>query len=331
MTTQLIPVFTGQINQQSVQLVDARLLHNFLEVVTRFNDWITRRIEEYGFIEGNDFYSKLSKTKGRSKTDYHLTLDMAKELAMVERNEKGRQARRYFIECEKKLNQTQYSLKDHPRLEYATKEQREPLVKAVRRLVKVAQGKGRSLGYEDAHSIINLKLGVSSIESLTPEQIPQAMALVGEIMEKVVLEGEFIPKGVDARVERTAPEVISPEQRKALADALYRAFGGWCFTDGCRYNGYNALRVLFKIQRIEDLPADDFQKALDAIDVMKDKNDKFLSAVVDIRNDYIKNYLFSDIPWAPDLKRKWKKLTNEELPERPDWQAIKLQLEEAGL
>ncbi|MFD2837902.1 antA/AntB antirepressor family protein [Azotobacter vinelandii] len=57
---------------------------------TRFNDWIGRRIEQYGFIEGEDFYSVLSKSAGgRPSQDYHLTLDMAKELAMVENNEKG--------------------------------------------------------------------------------------------------------------------------------------------------------------------------------------------------------------------------------------------------
>ncbi len=215
------------------------------------------------------------------------------------------------------------------KLTTATKEQREPLVKAVRRLVKVAQSKGRSLGYDDAHSIINLKLGVASIEALTPEQIPQAMTLVGEIMEKVVLEGEFIPKGETETYATPEVQTITPKQKQQISEKLYKAFSGWCFTDGCRHRGYNALRVLFNLQNIDDLPADDFQKALNAIDVMKDNNGKFLSAVVDIRNDYIKNYLFSDIPWTPDLKRKWKNQTNAKLPKRPDWQAINLQLEEA--
>jgi len=107
MTTQLIPVFTGQINNQSVQLVDARLLHEFLEVITRFNDWIKDRIKDYDFIENQDFISFTEKSVklkgGRPSKEYHLTLDMAKELAMVERNEQGRKARRYFIACERQL------------------------------------------------------------------------------------------------------------------------------------------------------------------------------------------------------------------------------------
>lgn len=102
----LIPVFVGALGAESAQLVDARSLHRFLAVDARFNDWVTRRIAEYSFQDGEDFYSFLSKSSGgRPSREYHITLDMAKELSMVERNEKGRQARRYFIECEKRLHE----------------------------------------------------------------------------------------------------------------------------------------------------------------------------------------------------------------------------------
>ncbi|EEM1820610.1 AntA/AntB antirepressor [Salmonella enterica subsp. enterica] len=108
MTNQLIPVFNGTINNEYVLLCDARELHTFLGVGKRFASWITDRIEQYGFIENQD-YIAISQNReighGRGKIDYHLTLDTAKETAMVERNEKGRQIRRYFIECEKKLRQ----------------------------------------------------------------------------------------------------------------------------------------------------------------------------------------------------------------------------------
>ncbi|WP_375643787.1 MULTISPECIES: antA/AntB antirepressor family protein [unclassified Bartonella] len=103
----LIPISEQIIDQETVQTVNARDLHTFLKVTSRFNDWIINRIKEYGFLENKDFASftkNLVKPKGgRPSTEYHITLDMAKELSMVERNEKGRQARRYFIECEKKL------------------------------------------------------------------------------------------------------------------------------------------------------------------------------------------------------------------------------------
>ncbi|ENQ8696259.1 antA/AntB antirepressor family protein [Escherichia coli] len=110
MTTQLIPVFEGTISNEPTLLVNARDLHGFLEVGKDFSNWIRARINEYGFVEHLDyilFSPNLAKTLGRRRKDYHLTLDTAKELAMVERNEKGRQIRRYFIECEKKLRNIQ--------------------------------------------------------------------------------------------------------------------------------------------------------------------------------------------------------------------------------
>lgn len=102
----LVPVFSGSINNEPAQLVDARGLHGFLSIDTDFRKWVARRIEEYGFQEDEDFRSFLGESSGgRRSREYHLTLDMAKQLAMVERNEKGRQARRYFLECEKRLHQ----------------------------------------------------------------------------------------------------------------------------------------------------------------------------------------------------------------------------------
>lgn len=99
-------------NAQGEQVVSARDLHAFLEVQTRFNDWIRIRIKEYDFIENQDYTLVTEKIvtnnpKNRStfQTNYALTLDTAKELAIVEKTEKGRQARRYFIDCEKKLKQ----------------------------------------------------------------------------------------------------------------------------------------------------------------------------------------------------------------------------------
>lgn len=108
MTTQLIPVFNGTVSNETILLCNARDLHAFLEVGKRFATWITERISEYEFVENQDYIAISQKREighGRGKKDYHLTLDTAKELAMVERNEKGRQIRRYFIECEKKLRE----------------------------------------------------------------------------------------------------------------------------------------------------------------------------------------------------------------------------------
>lgn len=82
-----------------------RDLHSFLEAKARYNDWFSRMCE-YGFTDGVDFYSFLSKTSdgGRPATDHQLTIEMAKEICMLQRNEKGRQARQYFINLEKAWN-----------------------------------------------------------------------------------------------------------------------------------------------------------------------------------------------------------------------------------
>lgn len=88
-------------NEQGEVRVNARELHEALEIKTQFNKWIERMIE-YGFTEGIDFWSFLSKTQngGRPSVEYNLTISMAKEVAMLQRNEKGKEVRNYFIQVE---------------------------------------------------------------------------------------------------------------------------------------------------------------------------------------------------------------------------------------
>lgn len=138
-------------NQNGIATVNARELHAFLEVKTHFRNWIRRRIETYGFVEGEDFTTSAFENDGNDRSifevdkfvqltsteetgknangifappkfghrvtllthdeergsdgfdvavDYHLTVDMAKELSMLENNVKGKEARRYFIKRE---------------------------------------------------------------------------------------------------------------------------------------------------------------------------------------------------------------------------------------
>ncbi|MFT4156517.1 MAG: antA/AntB antirepressor family protein [Microbacterium sp.] len=84
------------------QAVSGRDLHAFLEVATPYKDWFPRMLA-YGFSEGEDFSAILSEsTGGRPAADHAMTLDMAKELAMLQRTPRGQEARRYFIEVEKR-------------------------------------------------------------------------------------------------------------------------------------------------------------------------------------------------------------------------------------
>lgn len=95
-------------------VVSGRDLHDFLEVKTAYKDWFPRMCE-YGFTDGKDFSSILSEsTGGRPRVDHAMTLDMAKEISMIQRTERGKQARQYFIDVEKEykkqIGQSQFRL-----------------------------------------------------------------------------------------------------------------------------------------------------------------------------------------------------------------------------
>ena len=122
----IVPVIAGQIGGREANIVSAKALHKALGVGNDFSTWIKLRIDEYGFglnadyvvFDSSDFRNQSSNfeqgspgwvTKrggDRRSKDYGLSLGMAKELAMVERNEQGRAVRRYFIQCEEALQRS---------------------------------------------------------------------------------------------------------------------------------------------------------------------------------------------------------------------------------
>lgn len=104
-------VSEGAIGAVQIQTVNARDLHAFLEVGKVFGAWIVDRIAQYGFMQGQDFEvfeglsvpeSESAKARPQKTKEYAISIDMAKELSMVERNAKGKQARAYFLECERR-------------------------------------------------------------------------------------------------------------------------------------------------------------------------------------------------------------------------------------
>lgn len=137
----LIPIYRQLFKGQLTETVNARELHAFLENKRKFSDWIKQRIKEYGLVQGRDYdvieisdcadfnrqnrrlknKQKLLKNSlhkivkqdagkkaqkqhgGQNRIEYILTINTAKELAMVEKNEQGRLARQYFIKCEEAL------------------------------------------------------------------------------------------------------------------------------------------------------------------------------------------------------------------------------------
>ncbi|UJM32731.1 antA/AntB antirepressor family protein [Bartonella henselae] len=121
----LIKISEQAIGQEIVQTVSARELHAFLEVKRDFSNWIKDRINKYDFKEERDYILTLAKIGERQNVvlkEYHLTLSVAKELSMVENNKKGREARLYFIECERRLKQTAAQQIAAPQVDYSKPE-----------------------------------------------------------------------------------------------------------------------------------------------------------------------------------------------------------------
>lgn len=180
MTTQILPqtpplvqTFQGEINGETQPLVNARDLHIFLESKQQFGNWIVNRIEQYGFVEGQDYL--LNKiiiqlpSGAKYQNDYHLTLDMAKELSMVERNAKGKQARQYFIACEKALYQVATAPTD-PLASIATHMQK--MADGMQVLAQASQVQLRQLDRTERY-INLLELNQKGSIKVTPEVIEQ--------------------------------------------------------------------------------------------------------------------------------------------------------------
>jgi phage anti-repressor protein/phage antirepressor YoqD-like protein len=113
-SSELIPIQKAQIQGEQVNAVSGRDLHAFLEVGKDFSAWMPESIEAFGFVEHQDFevFSESGENSkgGRPRKEYMISISMAKELAMVQRTAKGKQARLYFIECERRALAPEASL-----------------------------------------------------------------------------------------------------------------------------------------------------------------------------------------------------------------------------
>lgn len=101
----LIKITKSTIGAEVINSVNAREIHSYLEVKTAFTTWFNRTVEKYDFTLNEDFISFLKESNGgRPQQEHIVSLDMAKELCLVEPNEKGKETRKYFIEVEKRQN-----------------------------------------------------------------------------------------------------------------------------------------------------------------------------------------------------------------------------------
>ena len=221
------------IEREGRQLVSGRELHEFLEIRTKYKDWFPRMVE-YGFEEEIDFIKVAQKRATNNLKnpvttviDHAISIDMAKEISMIQRTEKGKIARQYFINCEKKLKEVKkLSPMDLMELQFkALKEQEEKIVQVENRVDKLeedmplfqidckeiqalvrkkgieALGGYRSIAYNnnslrgkvysDIQQQIRREFGVVRYEAIKRSQLEMAKEIIINYKVPLVLENEI--------------------------------------------------------------------------------------------------------------------------------------------
>ena len=221
------------IERDGRQLVIGRELHEFLEIRTKYKDWF-RRMVEYGFEEEIDFIRVAQKRATNNLKnpvttviDHAISIDMAKEISMIQRTEKGKVARQYFINCEKKLKEVKkLSPMELMELQFkALKEQKEKITQVENRVDKLeedmpllqidckeiqalvrkkgieALGGYRSIAYNDnslrgkvysdIQQQIRREFGVLRYEAIKRSQLEMAKEIIINYKVPLVLENEI--------------------------------------------------------------------------------------------------------------------------------------------
>ena len=221
------------IEREGRQLVSGRELHEFLEIRTKYKDWF-RRMVEYGFEEEIDFIrvaqkraTNILKNPVTTVIDHAISIDMAKEISMIQRTEKGKAARQYFINCEKKLKEVKkLSPMELMELQFKTlKEQKEKIAQVENRVDKLeedmpllqidckeiqalvrkkgieALGGYRSIAYNDnslrgkvysdIQQQIRREFGVVRYEAIKRSQLEMAKEIIINYKAPLVLENEI--------------------------------------------------------------------------------------------------------------------------------------------
>ena len=221
------------IEKEGRQLVSGRELHEFLEIGTKYKDWFPRMVE-YGFEEEIDFIRVAQKRATNNLKnpvttviDHAISIDMAKEISMIQRTEKGKIARQYFINCEKKLKEVKkLSPMELMELQFiALKEQKEKIAQVENRVDKLeedmplfqidckeiqalvrkkgieALGGYRSIAYNDnslrgkvysdIQQQIRREFGVLRYEAIKRSQLEMAKGIIINYKAPLVLENEI--------------------------------------------------------------------------------------------------------------------------------------------
>ena len=221
---QLIPI---QADDNLVQTVSARDLHSWLDIGKDFSTWIKSRIDDYGFTEGTDFTTvktfPQNGGKGRPAIEYHISLDMAKELSMVERNERGKQARQYFIASDKRRAVLEHKVP--PQLPDFTN----PVIAA--RAWADSEEK-RLLAERNVEIQRNLLADQeATIEVLQPE---------AEYAQRIMDSGRLIATNVIAK--QLGMSAVTLNRNLKAAGVQYRCNGVWVLT--CKYQDKGYAQIV---------------------------------------------------------------------------------------
>jgi prophage antirepressor-like protein len=121
-------------------------------------------------------------------------------------------------------------------------------------------------------------------------------------------------------------ERCTPEQQRALTDAMQKAFSTWIFGDQSFQHGCNRLRLNHRLRHLADLPAAEFDRAMATVAELDTMNRAFTGWVMEALHVYLTEYVEAGGPWTLWLTRNWKQWMGTALPPRPDWLAIQAQL-----
>ena len=188
-------------NNNGELLVSARELHKGLGIDTKFQDWFKRMLK-YGFEESEDYnkfeYKVQSQKRERTYTeiDYILKIDMAKEIAMIQRNDKGREVRKYFLECERKLKEQipQLNKKQQLQLSILNGNDMEKVV-ALKEYEKLIEAPLKAKIEEDKPKVDYFENFMNSNKLFTSTQVAKLYGLSsGQKLNKLLNENKIIYK-----------------------------------------------------------------------------------------------------------------------------------------
>lgn len=206
----LVKVGEHQIGNEKTHGVNARDLWKALEVKTDFNTWIKRRLKKAGFTENQDYvilptFGEESEKGRRSILEYILSIDLSKHIAMLEGNDKGKDVRQYFIECEKRFREEQPTTK-----QVVQEMHNDPLVSQIEMLLAVAK----------RQSVIEAQVIETQAVTQEAKQIAQEAKKVAEHVQEVTrTDNGFMPIVAYARKIKA---YLNTERSKNIGFALSR-------------------------------------------------------------------------------------------------------------